>query len=95
MSNLLKISILIGLALIIIGGGIIAVALGEEWITIVYFAPGLAVGLFLLIFQPLIEGYLDREMFWIFPCCVVFGGIVLFVVMCYYFYYINTLPAEV
>jgi hypothetical protein len=90
MRNLLAVSVLIGLALIIIAGGIIAVILGQEWIPIVYFGSGLAIALSLFFGQLLIESYLDSEMLWIFPCCVIFGTIVLFFVICWYFYYMAT-----
>lgn len=94
MRNLLAVSVLIGLALIIIAGGVIAVILGQEWISIVYFGSGLAIALFLFFGQPLVEGYLDRDMLWLFPCCVIFGTIVLFFVMCWYFYYMATAPID-
>lgn len=83
----LRISILIGLGLIIAAGGIIAVILGQEWISIVYFGPGLILGLFMFFGQISVESYLNSDMLWIFPCCVIFGTIILFFAICWYFYY--------
>lgn len=94
MKNLLSVSILVGVALIIIAGGIIATILGHQWIPIAYFGVGLVLGLFLLTGQPLIEGCLDSEMLWIFPCTVIFGGIMLVVLFLVYLHWAATSPID-
>ena len=79
MKKNLPIIILVGVGLIIVAGGIIAVVLGQAWITIIYFGIGAAIALFVLIGQPLFEGCWDRDILWIFPCCVVYGAMALVV----------------
>ena len=48
-------------------------------IVIIYFGIGLALALFLFVSELLLEGGADRDMFWIFPLCVLFGGMLLVV----------------
>ena len=92
MRKLLAVIILIVLASIIIARGAMAVALGQKWVLIAYFGSGLAVALFLFFGQILIEGYLDSNMLWIFPCSVIFGGIMLIMLYFLFMYDIFTSP---
>ena len=94
MRKSLAVSVLIVLALIIIAGGTIAVISGQEWISIVYFGFGLVIALSLFFGQLLIEGYLDSDMLWIFPCCVIFGTIVLVILYFLFVYNTFTSPAD-
>lgn len=63
---------LIGLGLIIIAGGIVAVVFGHAWIPIIYFAVGLVIALIIVV-PILSKDNLNRDMLWLFIHCVVYG----------------------